>query len=162
MSLKEVVPSPSDAAALARRSSPRSTPRSGVPGLARDAIDDLVGLFTSQLELTRAELRQDASAALGSGVQLLIFVPLLIVGYCLLVAAAVYGLSTLVGLWPPLLGLGVLHVAVAVVGLVRASRRLAAVHFLDRSGAELEKSVEGVSQAFSDPQVDRPALPSPR
>jgi Flp pilus assembly protein TadB len=162
MSLKEVVPSPSDAAAIARRTSSRSlrsNPAANVSGLAREAIDDLVGLFSSQLELTRAELRQDARAALQSGLQLLVFVPLLIVGYCLLIAAGVYGLSNLWGVWPSLVAAGVLHVAVAAFGLMRASRRLAEVRFLDRSGAELEKSVERVSQAIAPASPTLPGTP---
>jgi hypothetical protein len=169
MSLKEVVPSPTDAAALARRTSSRpSRADANLSGLAREAIDDLIGLFTSQLELTKAELRQDARAALGSGLQLLIFVPLLIVGYCLLIAAAVYGLSHVIGVWPSLVLAGLLHVAVAIAGLSRASRRLSEVQFFDRAGAQLEKSVARVSQAIStDPPGSSaparvPTLPSPR
>jgi hypothetical protein len=131
-------------------------------GLARDAIEDLVGLLSSQIELVRAELHQDARAAMRGGLQLLIYVPLLIVGYCLLIATAGYGLSHLIGVWPTLLGLGVLHAAVGTFGLVRASRQLAAVHFFDRSGAALSSSVDQVSQAIGQPSGETAALVPPR
>jgi hypothetical protein len=147
MSNQEIVPKPvaSGAAAMARRPAPRAT----VPALARDAIDDLVGLFSSQLDLTRAELRADARAYARSALALVILVPLLVVGYCLLVAALVVVLSGPLGTVPVLVGLGGLHVAGAGLGLWRASRRMSAVRFLDRAGAELGKSVERVSEALN-------------
>lgn len=152
---------PSAAAAIPRRSSPRAG-LLAVPGLAREAIDALVALFTSQLELTRAELRADARAAGHHALRLVIFVPILTIGYCLVLVALMTLLAPLTG-WAPLLaGAGILHVAAGIVGLRHASRRLGEVQFLDRAGAELEKSVDEVSAAIAAPRPAAPSLPSPR
>ncbi len=135
-------------ATLDRRVSNRGT----VPSLARDAIEDLVGLVGSQIELAKAEISSDLKASTRAASGILVFVPVLTIGYCLVLAAGVHQLAGLIGWTASLLSLGALHLVVALVGMRRAKQRLAAVQFLDRTGAQLDANVAQIARDV------RPAL----
>ena len=148
---KAAPPSPDTAVPSERRWTPRAT----VPNLARDAIEDLMGLVSSQIELTRVEIASDMRATTRAAVRLLILIPLFTVGYCLLLAAGVFWLASLTNWYLALLLLGGVHVAAALMGFRRVARLLSQVHFLDRTGAQLGASVAQLTEDA------RPALKPP-
>jgi hypothetical protein len=122
----------------------------------RATAEDLVELVTAQVKLGRLELLADARALGRRLTRLLIFLPLLVLGYGFLAGAAAWALAQLVGLGWSLAIIGAVHAAAGGWGMARALEAFREVKVLDRSRDELERSIERVAAA----PAARPLPPS--
>ena len=113
----------------------------------RGMAQDMVELIGAQLRMTRIELLGDARVLGARVLRLLVFGPLLFLGYTLVVVGLVVALAHLTGTVGALLLVGALHLAVGALGCHRAVRALKTVRVLDRSRDELERSMTVVSGA---------------
>lgn len=126
----------------------------------RATAEDLMELVAAQVKLMRLELLDDARALARRLVRLVIFLPVAVVGYVLLVGAGVQALGTVIGLTWALLAVGSVHLVIGGWGLAHAARALREVKVLDRSRDELDRSLKTVSAAPASPAL--PAAPADR
>jgi hypothetical protein len=111
----------------------------------RATAEDLVELVTAQVKLVRLELLGDARALGRRLTRLAIYIPVLVLGYAFVVAAAAWALAARLGLGWSLLLFGAVHLVVGIWGVSRAGRALGEVKVLDRSREEIERSIERVA-----------------
>ena len=123
----------------------------------RETAEDLMELFAAQVKLLRVELSGDARVLGSRLVRVAIFLPLAVLGWGFLAAAAVWALGTRIGFGWALALFGVAHAAVGGWGLARAARSLRQVRMLDRSRDELERSLK----AIAPPDAESPAVTLP-
>ncbi len=136
--------------------SPRDggTPRkpvgpAGVLASAQAALVDLGDLTVAQFRLVRVELTAELRRT-GSRVAVVATcVPVLALGWGLIVAAGAGWLSTWMGLPGALLVLGLFHLIVGTLGLLIGLRRLARSRPLDRATRGVTETVDRVRQAMA-------------
>jgi hypothetical protein len=119
--------------------------KSDIADRLRATAEDLVDLVTAQVKLVRVELLADARALGVHVTRLVIFIPLLVLGYGFLAGSAAYALAARLGLPLALALIGGLHFLVGIWGVVRASRSIGSVRVLDRSREEAERTLEAVA-----------------
>lgn len=135
--------------------SPRdgSTPRSAGPGgvlaSAHAALADLGELTVAQFKLARVELTGELRRTGSRVVVIAVCVPVLAVGWGLMVAAAAVWMVRPWGLPVTLLALGALHVGAGSLGLLVGWRRLLRGRPLDRATREVTATVDRVRQAIA-------------
>lgn len=126
---------------------PSRTDRPDIADRLRQTADHLVELVGAQLRLTRLELTADARTLASRLTKAALFVPLVVVGYALVMVAAGAALGRWVGLAWGLVIVGGANFVIGMWGLSRAVRGLEGVRVLDRSRGELERSLERVAAA---------------
>jgi hypothetical protein len=120
--------------------------RNGLSAAVGRLTDGLTRLFSEHLALARAELKEDARAVGGNLARVMLFVPLVLVGYGFLCAALAMGLSAAIPLWVSLLVVGGLNLGVGGVGAMAAARRLQArPALLDESFSEAQRSAQALA-----------------
>jgi hypothetical protein len=120
----------------------------------RATAEDLVELVSAQVKLVRLELLGDARAVGRRLTRFAIYLPLLVLGYGFLAAAASWGLAHYLGVGWALALVGAVHVLVGSWGVVRAARSLGEVRVLERSGEEIERSLERVAPVAARSSTD--------
>jgi hypothetical protein len=127
----------------------------------RDTAEDLMELVAAQVKLLRLELLGDARLLGARLVRVAVFLPLAVLGWGFLMAAAAWALGTRVGFGWSLALFGVVHAAAGGIGLARAARSLRQVKVLDRSRDELERSLKAIAPVDGDPNAITPPGPRP-
>ena len=117
----------------------------------RTTAEDLVELVTAQVKLVRLELLGDARELGARLTRVAIYVPIAVIGYGFVAAAAAWALATRIGLVWSLLAIGAVHLAAGTVGLIRAVRAIREVKVLDRSRDELERGARRLAPVVRPP-----------
>ena len=106
----------------------------------RELVDALSDLFAKHLKLARVELKEDVRA-IGTNVgKIVAFVPLLLVGYGLLMVGAALFLHRFLPADVAFLIVAAVNLAVGGVGIVVALKKLQARQVMDDTKAEIEST----------------------
>jgi hypothetical protein len=116
---------------------------------AQAALADLGDLTVAQFKLARVELAGELRRTGSRVVVIAVCVPVLAVGWGLIVAAAATWLVRPWGLAVTLFVLGTLHVGGGALGLLIGWRRLVRGRPLDRATREVTETVDRVRQAIA-------------
>ncbi len=128
-------------------STPPAPPDRRFPEIAKDAVDDLTSLISAQGRLVRLEmlgaLKQIARRAAG----LVVFAPLLLIGWAFLMLALAFALRGALGLVGALLLVGAVQAIAGGLGASWVMKQLKDVQALERSRQEIKNTVKGVTNA---------------
>jgi uncharacterized membrane protein YqjE len=113
-------------------------------GVAKDAAADLLDLIGAQIRLVRAELSSEVRAGLSRMARVALFVPIVLAGYGLGMAALAAVLAPYWG-WPlALAAVAGLQLVVGTWGVLWSLRRLARVRLLHRTADEVAETVRRI------------------
>jgi hypothetical protein len=113
----------------------------GLVGLARETADALGLLMVQHVRLARLEIKADLRAMGRQAALMAGLVALVIVGYGLTMAGIAILLDGGKSGGLPLLVIGVVHMAVAGLGILIAALRLRRVRLMDTSADEMNQSL---------------------
>jgi uncharacterized membrane protein YqjE len=116
--------------------------RVGLAAALGRITDAVSRLMAEHLALARVELREDARSLLLRAERIVLFAPLIVVGYAFVCAAVAIAISTWIGLVWALLVVGLLNVIFGGLGAYFAWLRLEAQEMLNETRAEVSRSAE--------------------
>ena len=114
-----------------------------------EAVQGVAELLAAELKLARLELSLDLRLVLKRAALVALFALPLIVGYAFAMAALASFLATSWGPFAALGSVAALQLAVAGIGLQRALSALRRTALLERTGADVTRSVQQTRAALS-------------
>lgn len=125
-----------------------STEPLGVGALTRQTLESFVDLVGAQVRLAKTELAIDSKTYVTRGAQLILFAPLLVVGYIFACAALAAVLAPAVG-WAAALGIvGATNLLVGCIGCAVMWTKVRRVDPINQTIASVGKSVRQIETAF--------------
>jgi uncharacterized membrane protein YqjE len=117
--------------------------------VAKNAAEDFVDLLAAQIKLARLELTEDLRKGLQRLALVVVFIPVVLVGYAFAMAALASWLAAYWGTPAALAAVGGLQIVVGGAGVAWALARLRRTHILQRSTLEAADSVQRTIAAVS-------------
>lgn len=122
----------------------RHHPKKPLTDLVRETLDDLVDVIATQLQLLRVELAADLGDAARDASRIAVFAVFLGVGYVFSLLGLSFWLTRWLDTSAAFAAVGGSQIVVGATGGWLALRRLRAVRFMDRSGAQITETVAEV------------------
>jgi hypothetical protein len=131
----------------------RTEPNKSLADLVKEALDDLGEVITVQIRLVQAKAAADLSDAVRKIGRVVIFVPLMVIGYVFTLTGLTLWLAQGIGYVRAFVIIGGANVVLGAGGFLVAARRIKTAGLLDRPKLEATKTV-------TDVPLPRPFLPN--